>query len=94
MNTVRTLQGLLLATAAASMFAGAGFATAGDMAGASADGKIHCEGVNSCKGHGDCKGENGCTGKNSCKGQGFLNMSQTECDAAKAAMKEDEMKHN
>lgn len=54
--------------------------------------KVHCEGVNSCKSHGDCKGENGCKGKNSCKGKGFLEMTQEECDAAKAKMKDEMMK--
>ncbi|MEO5573113.1 MAG: hypothetical protein ABIR48_01300, partial [Gammaproteobacteria bacterium] len=57
--------------------------------------KIHCEGVNSCKGTTACKGaSNECKGQNSCKGQGFLALSQAECDAAKATMKEDEMKHS
>ncbi len=83
------LTGLLIATAAASLFSVAPLTTAsaGEMA------KIHCDGVNSCKGHGDCKGENGCKGKNSCKGQGFLEMTQDECDAAKAKMKDEMMKH-
>ena len=38
MNTVKTLTGLFLATAAAGIFAGAGLATADDMAGGPADG--------------------------------------------------------
>lgn len=90
MNNTHTLKGLVLATAAAGMFLGAGLVSAGNMG--SMQGKIHCEGVNSCKGKGDCKGTNNCKGQNSCKGQGFLDMTQEECDAAKAAMKEEIMK--
>ena len=84
MNT-KKLSGLVLATAAASLFAVAPMtiANAAEMA------KIHCDGVNSCKGHGDCKGENGCKGKNSCKGKGFMEMTKEECDAAHAKMKEE-----
>jgi hypothetical protein len=84
MNNATTLKGLVLATAAAGLFATAGFAAAHEGEGAAA--KVHCEGVNSCAGKGDCKGENGCKGKNNCKGQGFLEMSKGECDAAKAKM--------
>jgi hypothetical protein len=84
MSRTTTFRGLILATAAVGMFVSAGFAAAADeMAADSTEGKVHCDGVNSCKGHGDCKGENGCKGKNSCKGQGFMNMTQEECDAAK-----------
>lgn len=86
MNRATTLKGFILATAAAGLFAGTGRVTADEMAAGKEAGKIHCEGVNSCKGKGDCKGENGCKGKNSCKGQGFLDMTQEECDAAQAAM--------
>jgi hypothetical protein len=84
----KKLSGLILATAAAGMFGLAPVATvaAAEMA------KVHCEGVNSCKSHGDCKGENGCKGKNSCKGKGFLEMTQEECDAAKAMMEDEMMK--
>ena len=83
----KKLSGLILATAAAGMFGLVPVANAAaEMA------KVHCEGVNSCKGHGDCKGENGCKGKNSCKGKGFLEMTQEECDAAKAMMEDEMMK--
>ncbi|MEW6353350.1 MAG: hypothetical protein AB1469_03480 [Pseudomonadota bacterium] len=85
MSKANALKGLLLATAAAGLFGGGAFAAADDMAPGA--GKVRCEGVNSCKGKGDCMGENGCKGKNACKGQGFLNMSQEECDAAQAKMK-------
>lgn len=84
MSTATTLKGFILATAAASLFASAGFATAHEGEGSAA--KIHCEGVNACAGKSDCKGENGCKGKNGCKGQGFLEMTKEECDAAKAKM--------
>lgn len=68
----------------------AGLAVADNMGGA--EGKVHCEGVNSCKGKSDCKGKNECKGKNSCKGQGFLSMTQEECAAAQAKMKEEMMR--
>lgn len=84
MSKTTALKGLILATAAAGLFAG-GFAAAADMAPGA--GQVRCEGVNSCKGKGDCMGENGCKGKNSCKGQGFLNLSKEECEAAQAKMK-------
>ena len=78
MSTATTLKGFILATAAAGLFASAGFATAHEGEGSAA--KIHCEGVNACAGKSDCKGENGC------KGQGFLEMTKEECDTAKAKM--------
>jgi len=50
---------------------------------------VKCEGVNSCKGHSDCKSaKNDCKGKNGCSGQGFKELTQAECDAAKAQAKE------
>ena len=53
-----------------------------------ADDTVHCYGVNGCKGQSDCKsGNHECKGQNSCKGQGFKEMTQKECDAAKAAQK-------
>ena len=49
---------------------------------------VHCSGVNSCKGMSECKSaKNSCKGMNSCKGQGWVSMSKTECDAAKAKAK-------
>jgi len=85
----KKLTGIALATAAAGMFAlGASVpAEAASHAGAQA-GKVKCEGVNACKGKGDCKGaKNACKGQAACKGQGFTEMSQADCDKAKAAMK-------
>ena len=80
---VSKLTGIALATAAAGMFA---FTAAGPAAAQGA--KIKCEGVNSCKGHSSCKGaKNSCKGLNSCKGQGYLEMSQADCDKAKMEMK-------
>jgi hypothetical protein len=47
--------------------------------------KVQCEGVNACKGQSACKtATNGCKGQNACKGQGFLELTQKECTAAKA----------
>jgi hypothetical protein len=53
---------------------------------ASADeAKVHCDGVNSCKGKSWCKSaKNSCKGQHSCKGRGFKEMTQKDCDAAKA----------
>jgi hypothetical protein len=53
------------------------------------EGKVKCEGVNSCKGTSDCHSvRNACKGQNGCAGQGYKFMSQAECDAAKAKLKE------
>ena len=80
---VGKLTGIALATAAAGLFS----MTAAGPASAQAA-KIHCDGVNACKGHSECKGEkNSCKGLNACKGQGFVGMTQAECDKAKAEMK-------
>ncbi|MGH8699860.1 MAG: BufA2 family periplasmic bufferin-type metallophore [Burkholderiales bacterium] len=77
------LTGIALATVAAGMFA---MTAAGPVSAQAA--KVKCEGVNACKGKGDCKGaKNSCKGQASCKGQGFTEMSQADCDKAKAAMK-------
>jgi hypothetical protein len=80
---VRTRSALVASAAAALFLAGVAGAAHAEEPGAEA--KIQCEGVNSCKGHGDCKSaRNACKGQNGCGGQGFLMMSQAECDAAKA----------
>lgn len=71
---------LMLATAAASLFA-SGFTLAADTPTAS-EAKVHCGGVNSCKGSSDCKtAQNACKGQNSCKGKGFLALTKAECTA-------------
>jgi hypothetical protein len=83
MMTTKKLSGFALASAAALVFATATIGTA------SADeAKVKCEGVNSCKGTSACKtASHSCKGQNSCKGDGFLEMSKTDCDAAKAKQK-------
>lgn len=81
---VKQLTGIALATAAAGMFA---MTVAGPAAAAQAP-MVKCEGVNACKGKGGCKGaKNACKGQNGCKGQGFMEMSQADCDKAKMAIK-------
>ena len=70
LKTNDTLRGLLLATAAASLFTLAPPAAAAD---AGADTQGYCHGVNACKGKSSCKtAHNGCQGQNACKGQGFV----------------------
>ena len=80
MSISKTVSGAAIATAAAMLFSVAPISTA------SADeAKIHCMGVNACKGQSACKSaNNACKGQNSCKGKGFVEMTQKECDAAKA----------
>ena len=76
----KSVSGAAIATAAALLFSFASITTA------SADeAKVHCDGVNSCKGQSSCKSaSNSCKGQNSCKGKGFVEMTQKQCDAAKA----------
>jgi hypothetical protein len=76
----RKMSSVALAAAAAMVFSMAAVTTA------SADeAKVQCQGVNSCKGHSACKSaNNSCKGQNSCKGKGFVEMTQAQCDAAKA----------
>ena len=81
--TSKMLSSVALAAAAAVMFSTAVVSTA-----RADEAKVKCEGVNSCKGHSACKSaNNACKGQNSCKGKGFLEMSQADCDAAKAKAK-------
>ena len=80
---MKGLTGIALATAAAGMFAVTAAAPA-----AAQDAKVKCEGVNGCKGKGGCKSAGTeCKGKNGCKGKGRTEMSQADCDKAKAEMK-------
>jgi hypothetical protein len=74
------LSSAALAAAAAVLFsAGTTTVSAADEA------KVKCEGVNACKGQSQCAtATNGCSGQNSCAGKGYLEMTQAECDAAKA----------
>jgi hypothetical protein len=79
----RVLSGVALAAAAAVMFSTVAVSTA-----RADEGKVKCEGVNSCKGHSACKSaNNACKGQNSCKGKGWQEMTQAQCDAAKAKAK-------
>jgi hypothetical protein len=80
MQISKSVSGAAFATAAALLFSVASFTTA------SADeAKVRCEGVNSCKGQSSCKSaKNSCKGQNACKGQGFKDLTQKNCDAAKA----------
>jgi hypothetical protein len=81
--TSKMLSSVALAAAAAVMFSMAAVSTA-----RADEAKVKCEGVNSCKGHSACKSaNNACKGQNSCKGKGFLEMTQADCDAAKAKAK-------
>jgi hypothetical protein len=80
---VKTRSALVASAAAALFVAGMAGAAYAEQGGAEA--KVKCEGVNSCKGHSDCKSaQNSCKGKNGCAGKGFMMMTQSECDAAKA----------
>ena len=69
MTAMRKTSGMMIASAAAALFAAGvvGSTTASaDMA------KVHCVGINACKGQGSCKqASHSCKGQNSCKGQGW-----------------------
>jgi hypothetical protein len=72
-----------IATAAALLFTNMAVVPAN-----AAEAKVKCEGVNACKGKSACgTATNACQGQNKCKGEGYLMLSQAECDAAKAKMK-------
>ena len=43
------------------------------------DAKGRCMGANACKGQSACS-TNGCSGTNVCKGQGYLELTQKDCD--------------
>lgn len=74
-NTAKKLTGLVIAAAAAGMFAAAPVAHADQHMG-----KVHCTGINACKGKSDCKtASNACKGMNACKGKGMIVMSEKEC---------------
>ena len=79
-----SVSGAAIAAAAAMLFTMAPISSAS----AADEAKIHCTGVNACKGQSACKSaNNSCKGQNSCKGKGFKEMTQKDCDAAKAAQK-------
>lgn len=76
--------GAAIATAAALLFSTAAVSTA-----SAEDAKVQCNGVNGCKGQSACKSaDHSCKGMNTCKGHGFLELTQKDCDAAKAKMKD------
>lgn len=76
----RKSQGLLIAGAAAALFAAGGLAPLSAQA---EDAKVQCMGVNACKGQSDCAtATNGCKGQNACKGKGVKAMTEAECKAA------------
>ncbi len=66
------------------------FSTAAVQTVSAEEAKVKCEGVNSCKGTSACHtATNDCKGMNECKGHGYLELTQAECDAAKARMAEE-----
>ena len=75
-------KGLMLATAAAALFAsGASLAVEHEKK-AGTEAKVHCGGVNACKGQSECKtSTNSCKGENKCAGQGWLSMTKADCEA-------------
>lgn len=75
MDSAKKITGLVIAAAAASVFAMTPAAYADKH-----EGKVHCTGVNACKGKSDCKtASNSCKGMNACKGKGFVAMTEKEC---------------
>ncbi|MGH8479539.1 MAG: BufA2 family periplasmic bufferin-type metallophore [Gammaproteobacteria bacterium] len=74
-------KGLMLATAAAALFA-SGVSLAEQHQAAGTEAKVHCSGVNACKGKSECKtATDSCAGKNSCAGQGWVSMTKADCEA-------------
>jgi uncharacterized membrane protein len=72
----RKLNGIALATLAATLFATAPMAA--DQHG-STPGK--CFGVNACKGKSSCKSAgHTCKSQNACEGQGFVTVTKDTCD--------------
>jgi hypothetical protein len=83
--STRRVSPAALAAAAAVMFSSGVISTA-----LAEEGTVKCEGVNSCKGTSACaSAEHACKGMNSCAGHGWLEMTQADCDAAKARMQKD-----
>jgi len=76
MSVAKKISGLALATAAATLFAGAPAAVS-----AAEKGTVHCYGVNACKGKSSCATANSaCKGQNSCKGKGYVIVTKEVCD--------------
>jgi len=79
MTAIRKTSGVVVAAAAAALFA-AGVAGTGSAR--AVDDKVHCVGLNACKGQGSCKqASHSCKGQNACKGQGWIESSSGECTA-------------
>lgn len=86
MSVILKSGGAAVATAAALLFSVAPLATV-----EAADAKVKCEGVNACKGQSACAtATNACQGHNSCKGTGYLLLTKSECDAAKAKVQKEQ----
>ena len=76
MQATKRLTGLMLATAAAGLFA---LAPMSSFAGEDAATGVKCEGGNACKGQSACKtAENACKGQNACKGLGHVMAASAE----------------
>ena len=80
--------GLMLATAAAGLFATVPALSADNKE----EAKVMCVGGNACKGQSACMtAGNACKGQNACKGKGVVEMNKKDCEVAKgkAAAKDD-----
>ena len=75
MTVVKKTSGVVLAAAAAAMFAAG---TAIPTVSVAAEG-VKCVGANSCKGHSACAtATSSCKGHNACKGQGWVSTATAE----------------
>ena len=83
--TKRTLKGMAIAGALASLMA-----PAVAFAGKDAEKSVRCEGANDCKGKGGCKAaSHDCKGKNDCKGSSFtMEKTAKACEAKGGKMAE------
>lgn len=78
---MKSIQGAVIASAVATMIAGAAFAGSPAKTKDSSN-QIRCMGVNACKGQAQCAtAKHGCAGQNACKGQGWVLTSQKDCQA-------------
>jgi hypothetical protein len=69
MTAIRKTSGVMIATAAAALFAAG---VVGSTTASADTAKVHCVGINACKGQGSCKqASHSCKGQNACKGQGW-----------------------
>jgi len=76
--------GLMLATAAASLFATVPALSADNKE----EAKVMCVGGNACKGKSACMtAGNACKGQNACKGKGMKAMTEADCKAAGGTVK-------